>query len=902
MNFITFSVNTTNIFPCANTAKGGQLVTEFNLKSRESVSTDPSISYITGPSYVHSENDFMVTNLSDTSEIFGDISVSSTTICISEGRGVINGHYIETLAPMIVDLAEANKTAILNNDIKLSGKLAVGFKVMYSTQSTMAGSILAENSNDMYEGIQVVILPESEFKLPVDVPDDINKVTAHIKLATFNYYNGVVSDIVNNYPDKCKMIQAVRIGDIESLVSKSYVKKSGLNPKKLYTYAGKGNKPDNGNIDTWCDATDALMLWDSNPTLINTADVKQLSKEAEFLYAGEQVYLYLPHKQVDYEITNTAGEPQCYAPKIYPLPVADFTFNTPGTVSSEYTKQVKKITNLIHNLYNLPNGTQRGYISELNSKEDLPPINSAWEAGDYILVGQDHTLNIDKTSYGQDPATLYVVLPGIVGRYSQSGEILSGIMYCGSNTVDTPRREISGKSTYELLDGVELSRAEGTSEPVHDVGTSVWKPEYDAYWNVSGNNYRGIIGHDFFTYVYTNPDTNKITYYYYVVTGSTGRSYSDPLMITGDIPLAQEELVGGFLNVPDTALDYGYIYRDEEGHLRLLDYELLRSGTLAYQLGTDFTVPTGITAEEVQGYLDEYVNNRVAFPNSAQMKNSDTPNIIHLYITLTAEEDASTLDIYNIDSRFNTSVYIHILGTANNKTTINISDCERVRIDSNIGGTPNINLYRSSLYYDATVLNTLSVIRDLKLWYERFSSTDANLIVDNMTVREVDTAIITSTLDSWNNTTTNDNHFSYGLQSLTFGTNGTIIGCTIIVRNDATANTQIGKYIIAGKFTLPQGAGLTYPIVRLTKPLKVTGQFIAAYPISDPVGYMVQDTSFTLLTQSYNPDNISDVSSGSVSFMVDASYVTSVTGIATGTSIDGWESNSFHIFNGGTIS
>ena len=56
MNFTSFPVNTTNIFPCANTTKGGQLMTEFNLRSRESVGVDESIQYMSGLSYVHGES------------------------------------------------------------------------------------------------------------------------------------------------------------------------------------------------------------------------------------------------------------------------------------------------------------------------------------------------------------------------------------------------------------------------------------------------------------------------------------------------------------------------------------------------------------------------------------------------------------------------------------------------------------------------------------------------------------------------------------------------------------------------------------------------------------------------------------------------------------------------------
>lgn len=55
MNFITFPVGSTNIFPQVNSKTGGQLLTEFNLIAREGVATSSQVLYHIGPSYVHSE-------------------------------------------------------------------------------------------------------------------------------------------------------------------------------------------------------------------------------------------------------------------------------------------------------------------------------------------------------------------------------------------------------------------------------------------------------------------------------------------------------------------------------------------------------------------------------------------------------------------------------------------------------------------------------------------------------------------------------------------------------------------------------------------------------------------------------------------------------------------------------
>ena len=83
MNFVRFPVSATNIFPIANTKKGGQLVTEFNLRCIDSVSTDESIQYMVGPSFVHGASDFEVKCQGSTGSFFedqDDISGSTSVI------------------------------------------------------------------------------------------------------------------------------------------------------------------------------------------------------------------------------------------------------------------------------------------------------------------------------------------------------------------------------------------------------------------------------------------------------------------------------------------------------------------------------------------------------------------------------------------------------------------------------------------------------------------------------------------------------------------------------------------------------------------------------------------------------------------------------------------------------
>lgn len=868
MNIVAFPVWSTNIFPLANDVKqGGQLMTEYNVRSIDSVGTAEKVKYMIGPSFVHAEEDFKVRIQTDGA---GTI-ISSSTLEIFPGRGVINGHYIESLTPVTIDLLEMNAKAKAEGRPAIKGPLVLGLRAMYSTLPTMAGAMMVDNKDEMYEGIQVVILPKSEFKMPTDVPNQQDKVTAHLKLAEFNFINGAINTVVNNYPQKIKHIDAIRITDFDNLFSDVYIKKTGLNTKKLYVFSGKGTDPKSGK-DTWCDATDSLVVWDLNPKLTTT---KPGLAQAGFGTTSKgYTQLVVPHKQVD-GMLDTSGKTQYYANRVIDLPLADYSKGTAGTVDKKYTNRIKEISQKLHDIYRLPNGKQVGYIQILDVIEDLPSINSNWKIGDYIIVGQDNTL--DETIDGiRPPSTMYVLLPGIVTEYTYHSAV--------KNSAKVPA----------ALTGIELARdsrdvANGEEVNINDPDV------YREYFDLTVN-YRGSVNTDYFMIALTSG--KDVTRYYYTVSQSGERGYSNPVYVTGEIPLAQEDTIGGFYNVPETQLDNGYVFRDENGNLRLLDYGLLRSGTLAYQLGEDFEAPAGITAEELQVHLDDYINQRVAFPNFEHTQNADNPNVIEVTIDISDEEDETEINIYDIDCRFNTSVFLHINGKATEKCTINISDCQRIRIDGNIGGTPTINLYRSCLYYDPNIIDTLNIIKDMSLWYERYEETDANLLVDNMTVRECDAPIVPEDIEFWNPTTPNDNHYMYALQSITFGPDGSIIGCGLFVKNETSANISEGHYVITSTFEIPQGAGLAYPRTKMKKPIKITGSFINAYATSSPVGYMVMDTNFSALSQAYDEYDTSNVVKGSIAFYVNAVHVTNITGMPAGTSIDAWESNAFHCFQG----
>lgn len=875
MNFNVFNANSTNLWPVANDTKNGQLMTEWNLKSRETVGTNETIQYMCGPSYVHSERDFEVGVLTDGA---GQIA-SSSTLQIAEGWGIVDGVFIQSLVPVTVDLLEINAQAQLEGLPPLKGRLSVGLRAMYATESTVAGTLRTYDSNEIYEGIQLVILPQDEFKLPIDVPTEQDQVTAHLKLADFNFVNGSVSSIVQNYPAKVQNVSAERVGNIEKLLSDIYVTKTGLDPRKLYTFAGKGTD-DTTRMDTWCDSTGSLMVWDANPQAVDGATSSY--KEATFAAQTDgRTVLIMPHQNVD-GMTNTAGTYQHYADKKLELPLANYSQGTPGTVDRNYTNHIKEVQEQINNIYRMPAGKQVGFIDILNDRSELPTLNNNWKVGDYILVRQDNTMSENYTGT-QPPSTMYVVLPGIISAYTYASKV--------DNSDQVPSDLTGIEIQRDTWDNTEGDLVVDTADP----------DNYGQYFDLSAG-FRGQLNVDYFMiHVITGEDT--YTRYYFKVSATGNREYSSPVQVTAEFPLAQEEIIGGFYNVPETALDNGYVFRDETGHLILLDYALLRSGVLAYQLGEDFETAQGTTAEEIQANLDEYVNSRVAFPNANQIANADNPNVINITIDLSAEaaEDNPEINIYNIDSRFNTSVYIHINGSADENTVINISDCQKVRIDSNIGGTPVINLYRSCLYYDANVIDYLSTISNMTLWYERYEDDQPNLLVDSMTVTEVDAPVIPDDLDYWNPSAPNDNHYMYALHSITFGPDGTIVGAGMFVKNESTSNVQEGKSIITSTFTLPQGAGLQYPKSRLTKQIKITGSFVNAYATTSPQGYMVMNTSFSALTDATSAYDSNDYTEGVISFLTDAELIQSVTGLPLGTQLDCWQTGSFHCFKGVVI-
>ena len=1005
MHFITFPVASTNIFPLSNSTKGGQLVTEFNLKAREMVATNPAVKYPIGPSFIHCAEDFKVklledsdvaeydktklydrgdycrygknANTQDTYICIKDItsyidpedpehkkhtdptnatywtktSVSTSILQIGPGRAVINGHYVETLAPMQIDLNMANAELAQQSQDQLYGNLSIGIKSYFSTENTMAGSMLVENTDNMYVGIQLVVTQRDDFKTPEDSPEDQDQVTADLKLADFTYVNGVISSSsITPNPNAMRYIPSDRIRDFSSLLDDKYVSSENLVSNYIYTYSGDG---------VWCNSISNLMVWDKvpNPAWVAKNDRGRFEPptvgEAQFLTDRRgNVHLVLPHKQPDGETLNAEGKCLYYPDKDIPFPTANYTKSTSGIVTAEYTQVIKDLDTKLKTYKQFTNGKQIAYWDSLtmdaegNYNHEFPKNleSKGYNIGDYILVREDYTASPSEDE-GTAPSTMYVVLPGSATGVEYSASEPSGmqlsatvVVYAGDYEIREDEKEALKYlanyyntyteyevGTYVAYNGRTYKCITDTSGEWND---SCWKKiiDDDARTMFAFNTVRGTARADFFVLDYHNTDDDEITTYYYVVSTTNPNGWSEPILITGGIPLATEDQIGGFYNAStDTEYaDAGYVYLDDTGHLKLVDYELLRSGALAYQLGADFTLPANQTLDEIQNYLDEFVNARVAFKTNAEL--SSTPTMINVYIPLPEEE--GTLNIYNLDSRFGTGVYLHFItdntsGTYSN-IVINISDCEKIRIDSSITMIPNgpmINIFRSCLYYDASVINYItdcdksnkredmfSAYTDftgfdnLTLWYSRFLNSDPDLIVNGMEISQPNVAMTTEEVSFWDETISGDNHYAYALRSITLSGSGKLIGCSMYVANTSTVTEMpvdaTSKHIIiGGDFVLPQGSALNYPMACVKEPIQITGTFTTAYMNDAHTQWIVTETIFTAKSGVYDP--ATGMGNGSINFnsttdLLDTTYTHGIT------TLDGWEPDSFHIFYGGT--
>ena len=1201
MYFVEFPVSATNIFPLANSNAGGQLLSEHDLRSRESVATDPSVKYPIGPSYTHSEDDFRLYRQGD------GVDIPATAIQISPGRAVVNGHYVELLTPIVIDLATVNYKAGLEKVDQLKGDLAIGLVMMYSTYQTLAASALAENADGYYEGIRVVIVPEQDVKRPVDVPEEYQyeEVNMHLKLGTFTFYNGTVAN-VNQDPNKLKVFDASRIGDLGSTLDDRYVTKDGLDPNRNYIFSSKssdGIHVDGG--DTWCSADESLMVWDvKNPKLL---PIEPMPTIAHFEYnpvsdgskvIGGVTELVLPHKQVDGAI-NQDGQRVWFQDMRYQIPNANYSKNSGGVVSPKYTERILQIEEKVNQIYRLPNGVMRKYLAKLtippttatgvdgalptipvaegsvvpldidnvvaqlissidesknivsnsvtsintivstldtvsstvnsvassisdesarastvkslltnvssylttattaltggqnyadasgqitraihnltsrdstdygctyylsevadsvsaarahildpdtatsdlnsaisslnsasgkansvnsnlnsasnyittasinvsdassdvstaktaistcitnlnkahdklqkdnatdvldqltsvistlnglvgasassvgtlkycesqlakvkSSLEDLSTTISqyvndeverrldeqtvlketVWSPGDYVVVAEDQTQPQD--SNGTYPSTMYVV------NYGQ----IETIAYVDNLTIEIQENDADKytkldlfrhKVPYQVAGGVELEYT--TTDNEQPTPTDITNLNFTTYYGAVGKDYF-VIHHEQENYQTVDGESTLVstTYTNFFYTPSSTKldlTYvTPPLKISYGVPIATEEVVGGFLSASPEDYGQGYVYVDELGHLRMVDYNYLMLGLEAQQLGVNTEIGSGMDIATMQENLNDLINDRICYPNATQIANAEAdevdPHIIHLYLDVPSTTETTELKIHDIGSRANSYLYVHILGSATSATTIVFENCDKLRIDDTIQGQPNIVLKNVNLYYSSNVLDrtvpytgiaTTTGIENLTLWYERdySDSASADLQVDGMTVTLVGTIEDTMDFDPWDSENPNDNHYSYALRSLTFASDGSIIGASLLVSDGSTMNIDPGISLFRANFTLPQNSGLSYPSTKLTRRIKITGAFDTGYWSPLQGKYILKQTTFSAMTST-----VSMGTPGSIAFCTNTTLVSHITGVAVSENIDCWDLNTMHVFYGGAI-
>lgn len=882
MFFAPFNAHTTNLYPAANTLNGGQLNTEYNIRSRDSVSVNPNVKYFLAPSYVHAIDEF---------SLVYDKTRGNSILILTPGKAVVNGHYVESLVPIEIDIAEGNSHEVDNGGLPIEGDLSVGLKMMYSNNTTLVGTT---DKDGNYLGVQVVVAKTRDFHLPgsnEDTCKDEWAPTAHLLLGTFTYdERGIVASSIIQNEDKIRYIDTRRLLNIDEELGGRYFSKDGLAPNRMYTVATKVSE--NYVSAEFCDSTDSLIRWDGTPMTFEASDYRreelmQRCKDnptSRFLTMPDKsgAYLHLPHKQPDNNSTAQVKMTD-YRPVELQLPVAELSSGRPGIVNFRYSKEINKVVNKMNEFYRLPNGKQLKFIKNLDDRADLPKIPNSYHYGDYIIVKEDSTLNDDgqllESAYSW-PSTMYIVLPGVI-------------------TNITP---VASPNQY----GMRIAEIVSTEEPSNDPKV------YLDYWDFEGMEFRGEVGVDYFVYNYEhlNDDDETVTdvKYYQVSEIKPTASWSEPVIVTAQIPLATEELIGGFVNIQDDSsnLDKGYVGLDGEGHLVMFDYQLLRSGTLAYQIGQDQEF-SGMDLETLQVELDERVNERIAFPNV--IANKEFSHIINITIELPDTEEGGVVEIRGVDSRFNTCIYVHILGDAGPNVTLRFIDCQKLMIDNAMRGEPTIELYRCHLYYDAFVINHISTIRNMTLWYEKFSEDDADIIVDGMTVRETKAAIPTEDIDYWSEDNSNDNHYQYALESLTFDNEGNIVGLGLYMRDMTTRdNVPTGKHVITCGFTLPQGSRLLYPASKFTRPIKVSGSFISGYIPSNMSTFKIYiaDINFTVITDVYDSMKSKSLISGRMT-IVDDCYVTNSIGgdgyASDGINVDmpGINTTEFHSFLGGVI-
>lgn len=822
MDIVKFPVSSTNIFPIANSTAGGQLLTEFNLRSRETVGTDSNVpsELEIGPSYTHSMRDF-------------EVSANGAVLTVSPGKALLNGHFVQSLVPINIDMLEELAKLSSSEVTSYTGNLTIGIRVMYSNLPTMAGTVRTEKDEqsgeitNYYQGLHFVILPTAKALTPSDIYRDGGVVlgsdgnyTMHIKLATFNYRNGEIYDLLQN-TNKIHLLDGERIGNIDNIISDQFISSSGLREDTMYVF-----NPSTTSNNGWINANDSLIKWSiaAKPTLTSEPG----PQTARFERIGDSVRLALPHLQIpDYKLNGASK----YIPTTY-LTIPQASGHYPGILGSEYIERINELSRKLDSMYSgmFTSGAKMiRYVEQLEDRTIISSLNSSTglNVGDYVLVGLDLTANNEDLS--RPCSTLYVVEPGFI---TAVGNLVTVRPVGGIPVADIYDTELPSGSDGDTWQSREIR---GTTSDYVIVRYSQDDTQHESPEYVAGD----IQGY------------RKVS-----AVGSPSFNVEYPVYITAPIPLAYEDTIGGFLNVSDTSLGQGYVYRDDNGNLKLLDYDLLVTGVLAYRLSEDVSTYS-YELSEIQAELDEYVNNRVAFKDSLSQSIDDDlistiPNVVNVTVTITDETEEGSIYIYHVDSRFGTYVNLTIDGTsASNEVHVYISDIEKLKLNLTLSDKVFIHINRCGLYYDAATLNLLQpwYTYDLTYWYAKLNQTDPDLVVEGDTIRysgPVPQPENSSGDTDWWAPLEPDgqNQLFYGVSNISLSNRGEVVGCELCIVDQITqGNHSDGRTANISELSINSGLSFPLPYAKFNYAMNIGTSFNSGYWDASTRRYYVHDVS-----------------------------------------------------------
>lgn len=895
-----FTPQNSNIFPMANSTQGGQLVTEYNLKSRESVTSDLSIPY-SGHSFCKTINDF-------------ELSGSGSVLTIGVGSAVIDGHYVELLSATNIDVS----------DLELpDGTIYIGLRINYINEDNFditnvrTGAIQPELTQDdqlVYPGVSVVF---SDSLFDISTVSTRSAVVYDLYLGSAQVVSGsFVGTNTNTSDSKIQCLDASRISGLSSTATQSD-DTAGASEKLYYVYNGKTG---------WCDASTNLINWgpvrDVNENIVSyirhpqiaTGDSPYDTANAGtgFVNIDDEISLRVSHKTIDSPDESTPVWKDNY----FKLPTADYFNDTAGVVNSEYTSIIKSINRRLSDLQLFGTGHCLGIIDSISDVSELPGPPEDSSAGDYIVVLRDTSPSAYSQYSGTSEylTTVYMLQGHIATRLSLTNVADASMTYpYVSNKLLSPGEFTFGNysggkpdvtNIYAIPKGMRIAQITDIQEAFAD-----YSLQYDAqlsslfntYWDPNGPTPLHGSLTDYVVFRYTDNTTNVISYYYAIVAelSAATPTWSSPIVVNGQAVLATTASIGGFYNTEQgTTYNAGYVGLDDSGRLRLWDYNLLAQGTLAYQLCESNRSPivigaSGMSAEDIQADLTDSVNERIMFPaGSPQSTTINTSgeyvvqwdgidpetglyisdnapaytadqlqsmqvayNYVRLQVVVPSE---GTIEIRNIDSRFGTYLDVTLVSDTSSTATVRFSNIEKLKVNVQNMQAVNTNLefVNCNIYYDPALFGmTNCTFVDARIWSDQIG-----LHIDGLHIIQEpfnNYAEITDLSDADSDATV-DMHLGCALRGLTYNSQLEIIGADVAFQYLGTAqdaDSTLSRIYILDSFKIPQGSILGYDEKCMIYPLHFDGS-VRYYYNAEDIGIVCVDLS--IAGRSYYQDDSQD--------------------------------------------